>query len=303
MESLFKDEKLNTYSDEYLVWQIFDSPSVEGKRCIFRLSSHLIAKKHDHNVVEDAASAMELAHGLNIRVPRMKRIVVAKGDTFGIMDRIEGDTLQDAWPQLSCLETIKIALQLRQYIQSLRSVTSFTAGSLVSRLCKSFYLRDQFGLPFQSGPKNVRSFLRFWTKFTSISKEFKPAAQSITAPSIEEYVPSVPDIFVLTHHDLAPRNMIVDPTGQLWLIDWDYAGFYPTSFEYAAMQNFQVPTDWSWLARLRWNVFSWVAAGRFERDRIALESIRSKCIQYPAGRKVEILMGDAPGRKPAYKEE
>ncbi|XP_044721552.1 uncharacterized protein HRG_04467 [Hirsutella rhossiliensis] len=49
---------------------------------------------------------------------------------------------------------------------------------------------------------------------------------------------------------LPPRNIMLDPTGQLWVTDWDYAGFYPKFFEYAGMQNF-IPTGWSRFALWR----------------------------------------------------
>lgn len=39
------------------------------------------------------------------------------------------------------------------------------------------------------------------------------------------------------HHDLAPRDIILDHEGQLWLIDWNIAGFRPKFFEYAGMHN------------------------------------------------------------------
>ncbi|OBT49687.1 hypothetical protein VE04_10270, partial [Pseudogymnoascus sp. 24MN13] len=43
------------------------------------------------------------------------------------------------------------------------------------------------------------------------------------------------DELVLTHQDIAPRNIILDAEGKAWLIDWAYAGAYPRGFERAAM--------------------------------------------------------------------
>ncbi|KAI9820415.1 MAG: hypothetical protein M1832_003748 [Thelocarpon impressellum] len=82
------------------------------------------------------------------------------------------------------------------------------------------------------------------------------AAKHGTVQEPTGYVPETPSKFVMTHHDLAPRNLLVDPAGQLWLLDWDLAGWYPRYFEYAAMQNFQVPPHWNWLALLRWRLFT-----------------------------------------------
>jgi thiamine kinase-like enzyme len=42
--------------------------------------------------------------------------------------------------------------------------------------------------------------------------------------------------FVLTHQDIAPRNLMLDQKGQIWLIDWGDAGIYPIGFEQAALE-------------------------------------------------------------------
>jgi thiamine kinase-like enzyme len=53
--------------------------------------------------------------------------------------------------------------------------------------------------------------------------------------------PSRNDLFddseplVLTHQDLNLRNIILGEDGRLWIIDWEWAGYYPPWFEYVAM--------------------------------------------------------------------
>jgi thiamine kinase-like enzyme len=41
--------------------------------------------------------------------------------------------------------------------------------------------------------------------------------------------------FVLTYHDISPRNLILDQHRRVWLIDWAYSGAYPPAFESAAL--------------------------------------------------------------------
>ncbi|KAB8276929.1 hypothetical protein BDV30DRAFT_235172 [Aspergillus minisclerotigenes] len=41
--------------------------------------------------------------------------------------------------------------------------------------------------------------------------------------------------FVLVHQDISPRNMILDATGKVCLLDWAHAGAYPPAFERAAI--------------------------------------------------------------------
>jgi hypothetical protein len=42
---------------------------------------------------------------------------------------------------------------------------------------------------------------------------------------------------VLTHQDIAPRNLIIDAQEKLWLIDWGIAGVYPLGFEQVAFRT------------------------------------------------------------------
>lgn len=43
--------------------------------------------------------------------------------------------------------------------------------------------------------------------------------------------------FVLTHQDITSRNLILDRHGQVWLIDWAYAGAYPPAFERRSIER------------------------------------------------------------------
>jgi aminoglycoside phosphotransferase (APT) family kinase protein len=218
------------------------------------------------------------------------------GKAYCIMERIEGITLEKAWPQLSWLTMIKLAVQLRRFIRLLRSVPSSTAGSVATGECRSFWLEDHYNLPARSSPEVITSFIKFWVGFVSIRQAKKAAAQGSLHP--QGYIPPTAKTFVFTHHDLAPRNLLLDPSGQLWLLDWDYAGWYPNYFEYASMQNFFIPQDWDWLSRVRWHLFSWITVGRFEQEMGVLREIRAKFTRFPVGRRFEILENGAPSRHP-----
>ncbi|EGC46060.1 conserved hypothetical protein [Histoplasma capsulatum var. duboisii H88] len=98
-----------------------------------------------------------------------------------------------------------------------------------------------------------------------MSNEMKFARDQLPATSSKNYIPSTAGPFVFTHHDLAPRNILLDKSNHLWLVDWDIAGWYPCYFEYAAMHNF-IPEGWTRLARMWWNLFTWIAAGRWESE-------------------------------------
>ncbi|KAF8846930.1 kinase-like protein [Acephala macrosclerotiorum] len=218
---------------------------------------------------------MEAAKQLGVRVPAAKRAVTFNGDTYLIMERIDGVTLEEAWPKLGWFTTVKLALQLRWVVRLLRSSTSSIADPC---------------------PAVITSFIQFWTRFTSFRQAMKTAIQDPVPPTT--FIPATPNTLVFTHHDLAPRNLLLDRLGQLWVLDWDYAGWYPRYFEYAAMQNFPFPQVWTRFARARWFLFTWITVGRFERERKALECIRTKFTSFAFGRRFEILAGRSPTRRP-----
>lgn len=204
---------------------VCESRKLEQHPGISLLSNGYLAKAYNAASVGDTIEAVDVAHRPGIRVPRIIRSVRSEDTVFIIMERIEGDTLQDAWPSLGWLGSCHIALQMRRFIAKMRSITSTMAGSLGTGECRSFWLDDHFGLPARAKPKDVSAFLAFWAGFVSIRQELKKCnhdhALLREPPTIQR------DRLVFTQHDLAPRNVLVDSSGDIWLLDWDFAGFYP----------------------------------------------------------------------------
>ncbi|CAK96448.1 hypothetical protein CBS115989_10457 [Aspergillus niger] len=298
MGSGFRDDLLQSYSDAELIQHILSSPSPPSSFDVSLLSSRYIAKTTSVAEAEDTAKAMEVAHQLGIRGPSLQRMVINGPNAHYVMDRIEGTTLDNTWTTLGWFATIKLALQLRRFVRILRSVTSSTAGSLATGQCRSFYLEDRFGLPPRSAPSDFAEFFRFWANFRGMRQAMQVAKQGQKL-SGTEYVPPTQGKFVLTHHDLAPRNLLVSPSGQLWLLDWELTGFYPIYFEYAGMLNFDMHSTWTVWDRLRWYLFTWIAVGSYKHEARVLESMRSHFTRFAVARRFELLEIGGPSRVPA----
>ena len=304
MASTFEDEYLVNYSDAELFDIIKNAPKLfSDKICYVRcLSDKTLAVSCLPKVLEDITKVMEVASRLGIRVPQVHRTVADPPDAYILMERIDGSNLEDAWVSLSWFTTARLSLQLRRFVSILRSQTSPTAGSLVTGECRSFWFEDRFGLPANTTPTDFWSYMEFWASFVSIPRAMQNAASGVKPPLIE-WVPPMSGEFVLTHHDLAPRNIIVDRENQLWLIDWEFSGWYPKFFEYASMQNFDVPKSWNWLARLRWHLFTWITVGRNDLEKRLLNVVRSRSVSHPVGRRFEIELNRAPSRFTLNREE
>lgn len=258
MESEFDNTKLFDYTDEELIEHITSLPRLSDYSNIVPLSSRYLAKGYYKETLEDAVIATTFASQLGIRVPSIQRIIREKNGAYCIMDRISGTTLDIAWHDLGWITSLRLAFQLRGIINSLRSVVSESSGSLATGKCRSFFLDDYFRLPRKAKPNEVDTFLNFWTNFVSPQQEVnKTPADHLICPN--PVLPSTRS-FVFTHHDLAPRNIILDHKDQLWIIDWDCAGFYPRFFEHAGMYNF-IPAGWTKFAMWRWEIFTYIATG------------------------------------------
>ncbi|KAL2868050.1 uncharacterized protein BJX67DRAFT_380258 [Aspergillus lucknowensis] len=158
MASSFLEKLLTEYSDSELAQQIVSSPWCTSSSRVVNLSPNLIAKRHDSSEVEDVIKATEVASQLGIRCPFIRKTIKTERNVYIIMDRLEGTTLDVVWKELGWFMTVKLALQLRRFVKMLRSVTSPTAGSLVTGECRSFWLEDYYGLPANSGPAEFAHF-------------------------------------------------------------------------------------------------------------------------------------------------
>lgn len=186
----------------------------------------------------------------------------------GATRRLNG-TLMEIWPHLGIVSSFRLAFQLRSMVGRMRTLTRPTAGSLGTGICRSIWLEEYYGVPPHAPASTISAIINFWHNLLSFrqgaSKTREQHEETCAGP-----VSSKDDLVfthhVFTHHDLAPRNIIVeDGTGLPWLVDWDEAGYYPRYFEQVGMRNFRFPVSWGWFAKLRWKVFTWIATGGMEK--------------------------------------
>lgn len=238
--------------------------------------------------------AVDHAISLGIRAPTIQR-VVAGGDKDDLIEcvqlRVDGPDLMESWHSLGWISTFRLGLQLRGMVQKMRTTTSPTAGSLGTGLCRSFWIEDRHRLPLSPSARVIACVVNFWYNHVSFKREAAKTAEDHAASVAG---PLAPAPLVLTHRDLAPRNLMVDGSNRLWIIDWDYAGWYPAYFEYASMHNFNVPPAWGLLDRYRWNVFVWLATGSHWKERRVLFEAQRKAIRFPAARRFNIKAGATP---------
>jgi len=281
----FDENRLDEYSDEQLLDFLdnIGTPLTPPPCAVTLLSPNLVAKVVSFKILTDAVAAQNLARDLDIRVPKIRRIITKDGVSYIIMDRVDGLTLEECWPSLGLFATIKLACELRKFVRRMQEVSSLTAGGLKTGECNSFWLENYYGLPVHATPSGVQSFIMFWLRYPGENPRLYPDPEMH-----RKYItlaPSLPTRFVFIYQDLAPRNIMIDKDRRIWLVDWNSAGFYPVHFEYVGMQSFHCES-WHIIDTLRWWIFCWISVGTYSRERQALDKVREYSVSNVFGRSI-----------------
>jgi hypothetical protein len=165
----------------------------------------------------------------SIPVPFVRRFITSESGFGGyiLLEKIEGKRLDQVWPSLSPLQKFLVAWTLRGYIRELRRASNA-------------YSRCHVPGPMGDAPRRCRDpehlfGLRPRGPFESSANliaYFNKGPGKATVPRLKDIYP-----LVLNHNDLSMRNIIVGLDGKIWLVDWEYSGFYPPWFEYITMMN------------------------------------------------------------------
>jgi Choline/ethanolamine kinase len=289
MDFTFNECRLAEYGESELISHILSSPRISPGSAVHIISPNLIAKHVLESSIADELEGIRFAQQLRLPVPGIKRVVRKARDAYIIMSRIHGRTMEAAWPNMSWLSTICTVFQLRHCIKTMRSRISPTAGSLITGKCNSIWLDDYYGLPEHATPEVLFSFIQFWLQYHPRRKRIN--AQRINIRELHK-LPAIQKYFVFTHQDLAPRNLLLDEQDNLWLVDWEYSGWYPNYFEYAGMQNSGLHLI-TLADKLRWWLFCFISVGIYRNESRALAVVRGKCMRYPLARKNKVLQEGA----------
>ncbi|PPQ71206.1 hypothetical protein CVT26_011019 [Gymnopilus dilepis] len=183
----------------------------------------------------------------SIPVPRVRRLFAYKGYQYIVMEKIDGAPLHEVWPSLTPSQRFGVALTLQDYIRQLRQASAHYArrscpgpmGPTPRKCLDATWLfdRDRPCGPFESQAK----LLGHWNAWFDL-----PKRNARGSPESTKLVESHP--LVLTHGDLSPRNILVGHDGRLWVVDWEWSGFYPPWCEYimaaSAALNDAMPRGW-----------------------------------------------------------
>jgi serine/threonine protein kinase len=167
-----------------------------------------------------------------VRLPRVYRYFNVNQSSpcsgvqgYIVMDYIDSPSLDTCWDELSLRVQQSVVEQVAAMVGQLQSVhcdhPGVIGGGISRGNCFSIY---------GSGPFPTKEAFQKWIdRKLYLSKCCMQASQDI--------IPLQCPYFVLVHGDLSPRNLVIDTCNQVWLIDWECAGFYPPIFEAASVKH------------------------------------------------------------------
>lgn len=185
-----------------------------------RYTSALEAAKNEFG----ALALIRDSSGLNL--PQPLDLVSKERRVYMITGRLRGVSAQSVYVHLSGEQLMLLAQDLRAYIAELRLISKppGLAAAAVSNIigggCIHNRLDEAQGTSFAPhGPFSDHA------AFTNHLVTHRPPAS--------EEVQRTGHAVVLTHGDLALRNIVVNGKGRLvGLVDWEHAGWYPEYWEH-----------------------------------------------------------------------
>ncbi|RKP34406.1 kinase-like domain-containing protein, partial [Dimargaris cristalligena] len=169
-----------------------------------------------------------------IPVPDIYSYRIDGSDSIIEMERIAGITLKECIAQnrVTTDHIQRIAEQLNDYIHQMRGLQSDVVGPCIwTDSDTEQALHDPF-VPFPT-PMPMHEAEAFMMNNLLQHRESRPPTGF--TQMFSKYLKQHTYTINLTHGDLLPRNIMVDPdTCQITgILDWEFSGFYPEYWEYS----------------------------------------------------------------------
>jgi tRNA A-37 threonylcarbamoyl transferase component Bud32 len=183
-----------------------------------------VAVKLGKGIQLGEAAALTAAQKAGVPVPGVVGTEIIQGVNHLKMDFIQGEALSKLWPKMSSEEKRDIAQQLREVLTIMRSATP--PPNYIGA-CDNTGIREArvYHLHTDSPCVDEAAFNRYL--LSGLFPATPPALRDAFASKLRTN-----HRVVLSHCDLAPRNIIVREGKIVALVDWEDAGWYPEYWEY-----------------------------------------------------------------------
>jgi tRNA A-37 threonylcarbamoyl transferase component Bud32 len=194
---------------------------------VYKVDANTVVKTGDSVRLAEAA-AMELVRKKTaIPVPEIYNAYVdsSTGHVRIVMEFIEGDCLADVWANFNTDQKQQVLEQLRDCLSQLRVTKESFIGSVDGTACADQLFDEDIGAygPYKDEATFNEGIITA-LKNTLTSGWVDTVCKMVGALNSHE--------IVLTHGDISPRNIIVQGSKVVAILDWELAGYYPEYWEY-----------------------------------------------------------------------
>lgn len=157
------------------------------------------------------------ASSTSVPLPRIHRTYQLRQGLFIAMDYIRGESLEDLWARMTDGEKRKTVAQVWDSVRQLHACRPPSRlGGMAAASVGGGPVRDGALGVEDDGPAGLGPFVES-ADFVSVLDERTDFAE----------FSRLPDQVAFVHADICPRNIIRAADGKLYLIDWEFAGWWP----------------------------------------------------------------------------
>ncbi|KAH7348447.1 kinase-like domain-containing protein, partial [Rhexocercosporidium sp. MPI-PUGE-AT-0058] len=232
--------ELSSISDQQLALLFATAPKLHdyGGVTVVRLSQCLACKGGEGVYSSEAQNMIFAAEKLGLPVPKVHRTFAAdvpgwvdgrlvKVD-YIVMDYLPGPTVDECWDSLDAEQKQSVVGQTVAMVEKMQSTILTLPPGPVGWTGTQKFVGPWF-TEYGAGPFASLQDLEDWCNHKiDVCIQFQQLDQRAPRFKFRR--------LVLTHQDIARRNLVLDAEGKVWLIDWAFAGVYPPGFEQAVLK-------------------------------------------------------------------
>src|SRR3569833_495851 len=214
-----------------------------GEFCpVYKVAARTIVKTSGSTRVAAAESMKLVRRYTSIPVPEVHSVYTddATGHVRIVMEFIEGDQLDKVWDGFCDEEKQAVIGQLRCHFEELRKIKSVFIGSVDGTACEGLLFEDR---PGAYGPYQTEAAFN-----EGLIEALHDSDSGPWASMVFDMIRNIMKAheIVLTHGDFDPRNILVQGSKVVAILDWELAGFYPDYWEYCkALRRPDWNSGWS----------------------------------------------------------
>lgn len=194
---------------------------------VYKVDAQTVVKTGESVRLTEAATMKLVGSKTTIPVPEIYNAYTdpSTGHVRIVMEFVEGDCLVDVWHKYDAEQKREVLEQLRDYFSQLHDIKGLFIGSVDGTPCEDPLFDDDIGA---YGPYKDEAAFNL-----GIVTALKNTLTSGWVDTICDMVLALKGHeVVLTHGDLSPRNILVQGSKVVAVLDWEMSGYYPEYWEY-----------------------------------------------------------------------